>query len=156
MPRIYTNNPYDFCKRCFPTHSKTEQQYSSVGEGPDGRGNCYDYGADHHCYSGENYRCCVCKKPLKEDDNYLQVQNNTERNQALLKECKALHKRTTNYTELSNLIFDPIYSILTKVLLTKQERDEFVKSTEYQQISELVESRYENWVRQKLGNRSSL
>ena len=67
MPRIYTgsNDPIDFCARHFP---KTEVQARVVygnGEGPDGRGNCFEYDASHPPYD-HGYRCHMCKCQLDE------------------------------------------------------------------------------------------
>jgi hypothetical protein len=75
MPRIYDsgNDPHDFCRGCYPlTETIAEQQFGRVrltGEGPDGRGNCFGYDAEHPPYEDENYKCETCKKPLLEKDN---------------------------------------------------------------------------------------
>jgi len=67
MPRIYTSDSYpvDYCHRCFP---KSEDiafaLHGNDGDGPDGRGNCFAYDAEHPEYSGENYKCDKCKKTL--------------------------------------------------------------------------------------------
>ncbi|MFH1031082.1 MAG: hypothetical protein V1767_00725 [Chloroflexota bacterium] len=54
MPRIYDefDNPYDFCKSCFPD----ERDFQ------DGKNNSYD--ADHPPYEWEDYRCETCGKIL--------------------------------------------------------------------------------------------
>lgn len=75
MPRIYSsaNDPLDFCKRCFPkTESAAEKKYAQDGPGPDNRGNCFTYDADHPPYECEDYRCHKCNKLLTEVDNYTQ------------------------------------------------------------------------------------
>ena len=74
MPRIYTsaNDARDYCERCYPTEKGAEQRYGNVaktGEGPDGRGNCFSYDAEHPDYEREDYTCIVCKKKLGEQDN---------------------------------------------------------------------------------------
>jgi hypothetical protein len=72
MPRIYTSasDPLDFCTRCFP---KTEEaafaKYGNVGDGPDGRGNCFGYDDGHPPYEFEEYDCETCGRRLKEKDN---------------------------------------------------------------------------------------
>ncbi len=71
MPRIYTsaNDPIDFCRKCFPkTPEIATEQFGNVGEGPDGRGNCFDYDAFHPTYREEDYYCCECNKKLDNDD----------------------------------------------------------------------------------------
>lgn len=73
MPRIYTsaNDPIDFCKRHFPkTEAAASEEYGNVGDGPDGRGNCFDYDAHHPDYEGNGYRCHECRKELTDEDNY--------------------------------------------------------------------------------------
>jgi len=71
MPRIYTsaNDPLDFCNRCFPSEVTADRRYGSVGDGPDGRGNCFSYHADHPDYDGTGYRCHTCRKRLTENDD---------------------------------------------------------------------------------------
>ncbi len=67
MPRIYNgaNDPLDFCQRHFPkTESIARERYGD-GEGPDGRGNCFEYDASHPDY-GYGYRCGVCGCDLDE------------------------------------------------------------------------------------------
>lgn len=72
MPRIYTsaNDPLNFCQGCFPSEQKADEEYGHVGDGPDGRGNCFDYDADHPDYGCEDYRCHKCGRKLKSKDNY--------------------------------------------------------------------------------------
>lgn len=71
MPRIYTSasDPLDFCRRHFPVEATAEHQWGHVGDGPDGRGNCFGYDAEHPDYSGEDYRCRTCGRLLTEADN---------------------------------------------------------------------------------------
>jgi hypothetical protein len=74
MPRIYdsASNPIDHCKRCFPKESVAKKTYGDVaktGLGPDGRGNCFDYNADHPAYEDMDYSCDKCGKALTSKDN---------------------------------------------------------------------------------------
>lgn len=75
MPRIYDSgsDPHDFCKRCFPpTEQQAERIFANTnkfGIGPDGRGNCFAYDAEHPPYEHENYDCEVCHKHLSAKDN---------------------------------------------------------------------------------------
>lgn len=72
MPRIRNskNDPLDFCIKCFPkSESFAFQKYGNVGDGPDGRGNCFAYDDDHPPYEFEDYRCEKCDKLLTENDN---------------------------------------------------------------------------------------
>lgn len=74
MPRIYTgaSDPIDFCVGCMPNNVKAWRHYGVIacGEGPDGRGDCYAYGAEHPPYDEfENYACEMCGKRLTERDN---------------------------------------------------------------------------------------
>lgn len=71
MPRIYTstNDPRDYCRRCFPTEAGAKMRWGNVGDGPDGRGNCFDYDSEHPDYEGEGYTCSRCRKELREEDN---------------------------------------------------------------------------------------
>lgn len=74
MPRIYSsaNDPQDFCMRCFPkTEAKGREKYAGTGTGPDGRGDCFDYDADHPPYENEDYCCAKCGRKLSEKDNWL-------------------------------------------------------------------------------------
>jgi len=72
MPRIYTssNSPLDFCVRCFPKNeAKAELTYGRMGVGPDGRGNCFSYEADHPDYSCDAYQNNLTNHTLIIDDN---------------------------------------------------------------------------------------
>ena len=72
MPRIYSaeSDPIDFCRRHFPSKKAAEAKYGQ-GEGPDERGNCFDYNSDHPPYGWEDveYTCEVCDKPLTSKDD---------------------------------------------------------------------------------------
>lgn len=72
MPRIYTseNEPLDFCYECFPPEDEADAEYKGKGEGPDKRGDCYGYDADHPPYAGTGYTCDGgCGKELGDDDD---------------------------------------------------------------------------------------
>ncbi len=71
MPRIYTsaNDPLDFCSLCWPTEKVAKEDYANVGDGPDGRGNCFGYGEEHPGYEGEGYRCEICEIELEAKDD---------------------------------------------------------------------------------------
>lgn len=74
MPRIYdsASNPLDFCRACYPPEPDAERRYGQVartGTGPDNRGNCYGYDAEHPPYEGEDYTCHKCGDALGEEDN---------------------------------------------------------------------------------------
>ena len=68
MPRIYTsaNDPVDYCIDCFPiSHARAFLRHGYDGDGPDGRGNCFGYDAEHPPYDGEDYRCHNCGRLLR-------------------------------------------------------------------------------------------
>lgn len=74
MPRIVTgsNDPVDFCRVCFPKTEEAARAEYGNGEGPDGRGNCFAYDAEHPPYNRANgYQCSswACNKPLIGEDN---------------------------------------------------------------------------------------
>jgi hypothetical protein len=74
MPRIYNSasEPLDFCMGCFPSEAEAEEEYGNVaktGEGPDGRGNCFGYEAEHPEYENEGYTCEQCGRTLTSLDN---------------------------------------------------------------------------------------
>jgi hypothetical protein len=73
MPRIYSScsDPIDFCRDCFPDEDEAERLYGleAAGEGPDGRGDCFGYDAEHPDYAGEDYHCETCRERLTEADN---------------------------------------------------------------------------------------
>ncbi len=73
MPRIYTstNDPLDFCRKCFPEEKTAIKYYGALGDGPDGRGSCFDYDACHPEYYYSGYKCIVCNKELTCHDEYL-------------------------------------------------------------------------------------
>ena len=44
-----------------------------MGVGPDGRGNCYDYDAEHPPYTDWDYRCHKCGKALTVEDDETEI-----------------------------------------------------------------------------------
>lgn len=70
--RIYTstNDPLDFCHKCFPNERMAKTEYGDVGDGPDGRGNCFEYEADHPPYDYNDYFCYVCGVELCDQYDY--------------------------------------------------------------------------------------
>ena len=72
MPRIYASNndPYDFCQRHFPTEATAREDFGNRGNGPDDRGNCFEYDASHPSYYNDDYKCCECGAPLGDADEY--------------------------------------------------------------------------------------
>ena len=74
MPRIYNsaNDPLDFCQHCFPDRETAEVEHGDVtisGTGPDERGNCFEYEAEHPPYEDTDYTCEACRDLLAERDN---------------------------------------------------------------------------------------
>lgn len=60
--RIYTSesDPLDFCIHCQPSEAAAEELYGDLGDGPDGRGNCYAYDAEHPDYEDGGIYCENC------------------------------------------------------------------------------------------------
>ena len=77
MPRIYAsdNEPLDFCRVHFPkSYEAAERKYGLAAwgrEGPDGRGDCFTYDAEHPPYQDEDYKCETCGCTLTARDGYL-------------------------------------------------------------------------------------
>ncbi len=75
MPRIYTdtNDPIDFCQACWQLYAVTEtaakQAYHGGGVGPDNRGDCWGWDAEHPDYEGDEYECYECNRHLTWIDN---------------------------------------------------------------------------------------
>lgn len=71
MPRIYTstNDPLDFCRTCFPSRKLAQERYADMGDGPDGRGNCFGYNDEHPPYSDTDYTCDSCGRTLTDTHN---------------------------------------------------------------------------------------
>lgn len=74
MPRIYDSRsePHDFCRRCYPDSEREAFIiYGHLGDGPDGRGNCFGYDAEHPPYFDTDYRCELCEERLQPEDDWL-------------------------------------------------------------------------------------
>jgi hypothetical protein len=73
MPRIYTSesDPLDFCLECFPDEDTANDEYGTLGDGPDDRGNCFGYDEEHPPYNGTDYRCETCRKKLTHRDDHI-------------------------------------------------------------------------------------
>jgi hypothetical protein len=71
MPRIVASNaePFDFCRCCFPDPGEAAREFSRREDGPDGRGNCYEYNAEHPPYETTDYTCEDCNSPLTDEDD---------------------------------------------------------------------------------------
>ncbi len=68
--RIYdsTNDPHDFCVDCFPVEDIAIEEFGDLGDGPDNRGNCFTYDAEHPPYEDDNYYCESCRQQLNSDN----------------------------------------------------------------------------------------
>lgn len=78
MPRITdsASDPHDFCQSCLPDEEEAAERFGLAvkGEGPDGRGDCYDYCESFHPpYSETDYCCEDCGEPLTDIDNDLEA-----------------------------------------------------------------------------------
>jgi hypothetical protein len=75
MPRVRdsASDPHDFCRRCMPTAAEAEARFGAVGDGPDGRGNCFNYDEEHPPFAEEEYKCEGCGKRLTARDDYRQA-----------------------------------------------------------------------------------
>jgi hypothetical protein len=69
--RIYTSEsiPVDFCRDCFPPEQESIEKFGNLGDGPDGRGNCFAYDEEHPPYQETDYKCHSCGDELTEKDN---------------------------------------------------------------------------------------
>jgi hypothetical protein len=52
-----------------PNEVNAQRRFSDDGPGPDGRGDCFSYDAEHPNYGGEDYRCHSCRCALTDTDN---------------------------------------------------------------------------------------
>jgi hypothetical protein len=68
--RIYTstNDPLDFCVMCAPNEIDALADYGDMGDGPDGRGNCFAYDTAHPPYDSDEYTCHECGDVLTDAD----------------------------------------------------------------------------------------
>jgi len=70
--RIYTsdNDPLDFCQDCYPESEESAfDEFGNLGDGPDGRGNCFGYDCEHPSYDCDEYHCHKCGRLLEICDN---------------------------------------------------------------------------------------
>jgi hypothetical protein len=70
--RIYTSqsDPLDFCRGvCSPSEQEAIEEFGNLGEGPDGRGNCFSYDEEHPPYEETDYKCHRCGDTLTKQDN---------------------------------------------------------------------------------------
>ena len=60
------NDPLDFCVDDTPSEAEAIERFADVGEGPDGRGNCFVYDDEHPPYDDEPpiFFCYECGCPL--------------------------------------------------------------------------------------------
>ena len=56
----------------------------------------------------------------------------------LLKQAKKAAQMARSWADLSNAFFNPVNGLLTRAYPTRAEREEFVKTAEYKDISELL------------------
>jgi hypothetical protein len=80
MPRIIQSNgdPLDFCIECFMDEYVCDEDVARelygneelTGSGPDGRGNCFAWDAEHPTYDDNDCRCTLCGAVLTSDDDY--------------------------------------------------------------------------------------
>ena len=71
MPRVYDkqSDPHDFCRRHFPNKKNARKRFDVGDDGPDGRGNCFAYDAEHPLYSNTDYTCESCGCILNDEDD---------------------------------------------------------------------------------------
>lgn len=64
--RIYTSadDPLDFCVGCMPSPDEAREEFGDIGDGPDDRGNCFDYDVAHPAYDDDIYVCYRCRTKL--------------------------------------------------------------------------------------------
>ena len=80
--RIYDSewNAVDLCKNCIPTEQEARKKYGVGPDGPDGRGNCFEYDAEHPWFfngwndeeddwiADDGYDCAECGDRLTQSD----------------------------------------------------------------------------------------
>ena len=65
-----TSAPRDYCLKCLPDEDDAFEEMGNLGDGPDGRGNCFEYEPEHPPYEDdEHYHCYKCHARLAERDN---------------------------------------------------------------------------------------
>lgn len=72
MPRICASNndPIDYCQKCYPDEQTAFDEFGDIGDGPDGRGNCFCMDPEHPDYDDCDYRCHDCGRRLANLDNF--------------------------------------------------------------------------------------
>lgn len=74
MPRICKsdNEPVDVCLSCWYNgdgcYARAKELFGNIGDGPDGRGNCFERDVEHPPYDSADYRCVFCGKKLTIQD----------------------------------------------------------------------------------------
>jgi hypothetical protein len=70
----------DLCKRCWPSEAEAREKYGKGPDGPDGRGNCFEYDAEHpwffegcndegdDWFADDGYDCQECGCRLTQND----------------------------------------------------------------------------------------
>jgi len=80
--RIYNSEAgaIDLCRDCWPTEAEAIEKYAKGPDGPDGRGNCFEYDAEHpwffngwndeedDFFADEEYDCGECGCRLTQRD----------------------------------------------------------------------------------------
>lgn len=59
---------FDFCRIHRISEATAVKRYGNVGDGPDGRGNCFDYDEEHPDYETGGIVCAVCGRELTDAD----------------------------------------------------------------------------------------
>ena len=70
----------DYCRRCIPTEAEARKEHGQGPDGPDGRGNCYDYDVENPWFfdglndegndyiADDGYDCNKCGERLTQND----------------------------------------------------------------------------------------
>lgn len=81
------SNAIDLCRSCIPTEAEARKEYGQGSDGPDGRGNCYEYDADSPWFfdgindegdehiANDGYDCAVCNDRLTQNDVHPRIAN---------------------------------------------------------------------------------
>lgn len=69
--RIYTSTDeaLDYCNECGITEDEAIEQWGNIGDGSNGRGNCFEYDGTHPDYDDCEYYCQCCGERLTSKDN---------------------------------------------------------------------------------------
>ena len=59
---------------------------------------------------------------------------------AILDSAKDVASSVANWADLSNALFNPVDGLITKAYPTREEREAFMKTTEYRAIRELLQA----------------